>query len=359
MKRDIDRVFVLQKMNMNKYYIYIIIILLSFSGCDEDKKQYNDADISIVRFDKMIFDLDTSNIESSFDSLYEKYPAFTNVYFEKVVPLAGYKSDSVLFYKNLKEFVTDTVLLGVENIVMEVFGDMSDLKAEFNKVFKNISKEFYDVKTPVLYSYISAFAIQRFIFEDGGRDGLAFSAELFLGDKFPYNELEHGQNTFSNYLIRTYNKQHLIKKVLELWVDDKMGDPTGNRAIDMMIKNGKKLYVLKQLIPEIPDSVLLEYKPAQLDWLAKNEREMWTFYIENNLFYTTDSYKIKRLTSPAPNSQALGMPLKSPGMTGNYLGYKIVSAYMKRYNETGLKDLIKLKDAQKLMERSRFKPQLK
>ncbi|HEB61703.1 MAG TPA: hypothetical protein ENI82_00990 [Bacteroidetes bacterium] len=345
---------------MKKYYIHIfVLVVLSFSSCKRDKNLDNKSEVSVIRYDELLFDLDTMDIKSSFDTLYHKYPAFTDIYFENVVPLAGYKSDSVLFYKELKRFITDTAIIKIEDLVQKTFGNMEGIESEFNSAFENLKKAFPEAKTPVLYSYISAFAIQRFIFEDGDRDGLAFGLDLFLGDNFPYNELEHGQNTFSNYLVRTYNKQHLVKKVLELWVDDKLGDPPGNRAIDAMIKNGKKLYVLKQLIPEISDTVLLEYTPSQLEWLGKNEREMWTFYIENNLFYTTDSYKIKRLTSPAPNSQALGMPTKSPGETGNYLGYKIVSEFMKRQGEMSLKDLINYKDSQKLMERSRFKPQLK
>ena len=335
----------------------IIFAILSFCRCKNDVFS-GSKEAKIVRFDKLLFELDTAHIKSSFDSLHNQYPYFTDIYFENVVPVAGYKSDSVLFYKELKSFIKDTAIMRLENIVEEVFGDMTDIEMEFDKAFSNLSKEFPQEKLPYLYSYVSGFQIQRFIFQDRKRDGLAFGADLFLGNNFPYNRMEHGQNTFSNYLVRTYNKQHLVKKVMELWVDDKIGDSSGNRAIDEMIKNGKKLYIIKRLLPGIADTVLLEYTSSQIDWLHKNEREMWTFFIENNLFYTTDSYKIKRLTSPAPNSQALGMPKKSPGATGNYLGYKIVSAFMKRNGEMSLEKLINYKNSQKLMEKSGFKPRL-
>ncbi|HHH52282.1 MAG TPA: hypothetical protein ENK91_01365 [Bacteroidetes bacterium] len=346
---------------MKKKYIYLALTLfiLSFSACKTDDNQVDNRDISIIRFDKLLFKLDTANIEASFNILHDKYPAFSDIYFEKVVPLAGYKSDSIMFFNELRSFVSDTELIRIESMVEEYFSDMKDIENGFNKAIQNLLKLFPEEKPPVLYSYFSAFSIQRFIFEDGDRDGLAFSPELFLGDKFPYSDLEHGKNTFSKYLVRTYNKDHLVKKVMELWVEDKLGDPTGNRAIDAMIKNGKKLYILKRLMPEISDTVLLEYTPDQMDWLSDNEQEMWNFYIENNLFYTTDNYKIKRLTEPGPNSQALGMPKKSPGETGNYLGYKIVAEFMRRNGEMDVNDLINYKDSQKLMEKSRFKPKLK
>jgi lipoprotein NlpI len=85
---------------------------------------------------------------------------------------------------------------------------------------------------------------------------------------------------------------------------------------------------------------------------------MWAFYIENNWFYTTEDYVIKRLTFPAPNATALGLPEAAPGQTANYLGWKIVESYLRRYPETTIDDLLK-QDAQKTLELSKFKPKNK
>lgn len=55
------------------------------------------------------------------------------------------------------------------------------------------------------------FAYQGFIFDDNGADGLAIGLDMFLGGKFPYSILGT-KKMFSNYMTRTYNKDHLYKK---------------------------------------------------------------------------------------------------------------------------------------------------
>lgn len=142
---------------------------------------------------------------------------------------------------------------------------------------------------------------------------------------------------------------------MEAWIEDYMGQQTGNRLIDHMMYHGKKLHLLKQLIPEANDSVIIEYTQEQMDWMSNNEEEMWTFYLKNELFYSTDQYKIKRLTFPAPNSTAIGMPSSAPGRTGNYLGLKIVESFVNRNPEMDFKKLQEM-DAQRLLESSKYKP---
>lgn len=346
------------KMVLPKYPIIKIIAVVSlalyFSACDQSPE--NKFDFEIVRYDKLIFNLDKDNIRQEFDSIKNAYPNFTDIYFEKILGTPGYNTNDSLFYEELKLFVSDTAMIKLYELSEKEFGDMDDLKSEFGNAFENAKKMFPEFKTPKLYSYISGFTLQRFVFEDVVTDGLGFGMDLFLGDKFPYNRLKNQQNTFSNYLVRTYNKEHLVKKVLGLWIEDKLGEVNGLRAIDHMIYNGKKYFIIKKLMPELPDSVLLNYTSDQMKWLESNEKEMWSYFIKHDFFYTTDSYKIKRLTSPGPNSQALGMPPSSPGCTGNYLGYRIVQAYVKRQKEFELSDIFKMDDSQKILELSKFKP---
>ena len=344
----------------NIIYILLLTTAISILSCSEDKVDtVGKEENPIIRFDRLLFETDTSALMEKLEEFRQQHPQFYNIYFTNIVPVTGYGEDNKIFESYLKKYVTDKDLRKIYELTKVEFGDLKDIKRQFDKAFERYHKLFGDEATPRLFAYISGFSTQRFIFEENGKDGLAFSLDLFLGDKYPYENLNNSNNTFASYLVRTYNKDHLVKKVLEMWIEDKLSDMKGTRAIDYMIKNGKKLYILKQLMPDIQDSVLLEYTPQQLEWLQNNEKEMWSYYIKKNFFYTTDNYIIKRLVKPAPNSQALGMPRKSPGYTGNYLGYKIVTAYMQRNKEMTLEQLIKEKDAQKILEQSKFKPKIK
>ncbi len=333
----------------------VSMLLYSCGGNDEVHKA--DNGIEIIRYDKLVFGLDTNNIKREFDSIKSVYPKMTHIFFKNVLDMPGYNSDDSTFFSELKIFVSDTSMVDLYKLCIKEFGDMRDIRQEFKEVFDRAKKIDKSNEIPKVYSFVSGFAMQRFIFDDEeGRPALAFGEDMFLGKAFDYGILERGQGTFSDYFIRTYNKEHLVKKVLELWLDDVLGEPKASRAIDYIIKNGKKLYIIKQLMPDIQDSLLLDYSQEQMDWLRNNEQELWSFFIKKNLFFTTEDYEIKRLTSPAPNSQALGMPRKSPGYTGNYLGYRIVDTYMRRNKEKTTEALIKDKNAEKILSKSKFKP---
>jgi len=120
-----------------------------------------------------------------------------------------------------------------------------------------------------------------------------------------------------------------------------------------MIHNGKRLYILDRVLPTTQDSILLEYTGAQTKWVQENELSMWAFFFDENLFYESNAMTINKYINPSPSSP--GMPDAAPGRTANYIGWKIVEAYMKRTNAT-LSELIAMNDSQKIMDQSRYKP---
>ena len=342
-----------------EYTALLLVLIFTFTNCKKESSAPATNNLKIVRYENLLFGLDTSTLKIQFEDLRSQYREFTDVYFKNVLGFDSYQTDDDIFYKELKLFITDTNNIRILNIVNDEFKNTEKIEKDFNKIVNNLQKEFPQIPNPKFYTFISMFAYQGFIFDDKNTDGLAIGLDMFLGDKFPYSVLGNNETMFSNYMTRTYNKDHLYKKVVQLWLEDRIFNKTGNRAIDHIIENGKKFYLMKRIIPEISDTILMEYTPDQLKWMQNNEQEMWSYFIKNNYFYTTDDYKIKRLVSPGPNSQALGMPLKSPGQTGNYIGYRIIQSYMTRNNETGISVLINNNDAQNILETSKFKPKIK
>lgn len=338
---------------MKKVLFGLCLVFVVLSCKNEDKNEIRSqfGDLEVIRFEEELMALDTAAVESQFDQWKQKYPAFTEVFFQNVFPIEPGGN----FYNGLKAFTQDTVIRNFYQLVKDNYGDFSNEAKALDQAFDQALVWFPAAKKPRIYTYISAFAMQRFIFEDTDKDGIGIGLDMFLGEDFDYTLLESGENVFSRYLTRTYDQQHLVKKVMESWIEDQMGLQKGNRAIDYMLYNGRKLYLLKQVLPDVQDSILMEYTGKQVEYLDKNQKELWAFYLEEQLFYTTDNYKIKRLVFPAPNSTALRMPPETPGQTGNYLGLKIVESFMKRNPETGIDQLLSI-DAQNLLEQSKFKP---
>ena len=69
------------------------------------------------------------------------------------------------------------------------------------------------------------------------------------------------------------------------------------------------------------------------------------------------SFTYNKYINTSPNSP--GMPDQAPGRTANYIGLQIVKAYMKRFPETTIPELLAIQDVQKIMDLSRYKPKRK
>ncbi len=343
------------------YFYFLLFSLLFWSGCRMDKEEIPDvSDISInnqyIRIDREFLTMDTSLIEQRLDELMQRYPEFSDIFFKRVLPV--YSKDKAVFAKNLKGFLTDRFIRNLMDTVDVVFSDFdTKTRKELDLGLKLLKYYVPEFKAPNIYTFVSGFSFQRFLFSDKDRDGVGVGLDMFLGKEYPYKNIDPQNSAFSDYLTRSFDKAHLTRKVLSLIIQDMVGDPPGNRLLDKMITNGKHLYILDKVLPGVADSIIMEYPADKMDWVKSNELEMWAFFFDKNLFYETNSIKIAKYIKPSPNSP--GMPPAAPGRTANYIGWQIVKAYMDRYPTTTIPQLLEIKDTQKIMDRSRFKPKRK
>jgi hypothetical protein len=235
------------------------------------------------------------------------------------------------------------------------FGSFDTQKDKLRNATGLASYYFPEFKPPRFYTLISGFNVGNFIFEDeGGVDGMGIGLDFFLGPDFDYRSLDPTNPAFSQYINRTFNPDHLVKKTWEVWVEDKIGPEPGDRLIDYIIHRGKRQYILSRILPEIPDTVLFEFNAIELDWCSENRKAIWSYFTSENLLYENTFSKIQKYINPSPDSP--GMPSVAPGQTGTYIGYYIIEAYMKRNPTFSLQSLIKETDSQRILDLSKFKP---
>ena len=94
-----------------------------------------------------------------------------------------------------------------------------------------------------------------------------------------------------------------------------------------------------------------------MKWVQDNELEIWSFFIDQNLMYESKIGKINKYINDSPN--APGMPQEAPGKTANYIGYKIIEAYMDKYTDKEITDLLQATDLQVILDESKYKPKRK
>lgn len=337
---------------VHRLAIFSILIILILSACQERESapdvSHIKLDMEWVRYDSLFFEMDTQNIAESFRQLRSDYPAFTELYMRQILGL----KDTVPVAKDL---VVNDMLRTLYDSVKAEFEEMNEVRSSFEQALRYYKYYLPVYNTPAVYTCMTEFSVASFVFlDDNGKDALGVSLDMYLGKDFPYHKLGRGASGFSNYLTRTFNRDHIVKKTMQALVEDKLHPPKDERLIDHMVHNGKNLYILHRLMPDIADTVLFEYTPEELQWCRENELEIWSFIIDKDLLYNRSRTEINTLISPAPSS--MGMPPESPGRTANFIGYQIVSEYMERMENMSLQELIDQTDAQKILTQSKYKP---
>lgn len=125
--------------------------------------------------------------------------------------------------------------------------------------------------------------------------------------------------------------------------------------LDRMVHFGKELYIKEMLLPEAKTEDLIGFSPEHWEWAEANEAEIWSYFIENDLLFSTDSKLDRQFLDPAPFSKfGLELDSESPGKIGRYMGWQIVRSYAEK-TEVGLSELIQT-PADRLFEKANYKP---
>ncbi len=336
----------------------IITIILYLFSCQSDVNEpipdVSDmaVEVDLRRFEQDLFSLDTENLDQELALLEAKYPVFSDIYFNQILQTSGPNDSRQQHLAFMEQFLNQYAVGKLYDTTTLLFQDFSPFEAEFKQAFQFLKYYFPNLPTPDVTTFISEFGVGAFIYQD---QSLAVGLDFFLGETFPYQSIDPINPNFSSYITRTFNKDHLVAKTIGALVEDLVGQPQQRRLLDMMIRNGKKLYLMDHLMPYTQDTVILEMTPAQVEWLDNNELEMWAFFLKQDLVYSSEWIKIAKYVEPSPSSP--GMPPEAPGRTANWLGWQIVKAYMRRFPEKGMQDLLQEKDAQAILDQSRYKPQ--
>jgi hypothetical protein len=334
---------------------FFILIL----GCNKGKNIPNVNHIvpefEVVRSEQQLASLDSLSTDEDIESVRRQHPAFWNIFFRHILPLEGAAASLTNPDDAVRQIVSDERLRAILDTILVEYADFSDLESELYEAFQYHEYYFPGNKAPNVYTLMSDFGYFPFIFEDdNGRDGVGISLEMFMGASFPYEGFVGDQPTFSTYLKRTYNRDHIVKKVMDVIVDDIIGPPPGDRLIDLMIHNGKRIYIIELLLPEHPDSIWLEFTPAQLTWCAENERNLWAHYLNEDLLYSNVFSKINKLVNHSPS--APGLPPQAPGRVANWSGWRIIHELIRRNPKMSVIDLVAMRDGQEIMELARYRP---
>jgi gliding motility-associated lipoprotein GldB len=309
------------------------IVLLSLLSCSKNTVQKIDVSkievtVEVDRFEQKFY---TTTIET-LPKLKSEYPY--------LFPTQNHDSVWIQKINNAEE-------KELSKRSEEVFKDFKNEKTQLEDLFKYIKYYHPSFKEPKTITLITNLDYQSKVMY---ADSLLFiSLDMYLGRKSEVYQ------DFPMYLAQNFDKSHLIVDVAESIRNTYFVTSRSRQFIDLIIDEGKKMYMLDAYLPTLSDAEKMGYTIENLNWVEANEAQMWKYFIENKLLYSTDSNLITRFITDAPFSKFyIDIDKESPGRVGVWLGWQIVRSYMSNNNVT-LQQLLQT-NAETIFKQSKYKP---
>ncbi|MEO7214772.1 gliding motility lipoprotein GldB [Mucilaginibacter sp.] len=332
---------------------YLSFITLVFSACNKHKKiDVSDiqVDVKIERFDRDFDSLRVKPMDEQAGILYKKYGAFYTDYIERVMK-AGSARDTI-YFNRLRAIFADKAYVDLKHDVDAAYPNLDKQTEELTDAFKHI-KYYYPKKAlPKLYAYFSGFEAQTAI----GDGYFGIGLDLFLGaDSKFYPSLV---NAFPRYVSRRFTPDNITPRVVEGMAREDMfpEDERDKSLLAKMVYNGKIMYYMDQILPDVPDSTKIGYSAKQTKWCDDYKGDIWSYFLEENLLYESDYQKIQKYLNEAPFTPGLGQDNESAPKLAVWTGWQIVRAYMDKHPDVTLQQLMADTDAQKILNEAKYRP---
>ncbi|MDO4319748.1 MAG: hypothetical protein Q4C34_04160 [Bacteroidales bacterium] len=114
---------------------------------------------------------------------------------------------------------------------------------------------------------------------------------------------------------------------------------TNATVLSRLIYEGVLAAVKMALVPDAKLTEALGYSEKELEWLDENQTEIWRQIVGQNLLYDTSEITADRLVAPAPATSIISPD--TPRRAGRYIGYRIVSEYMRHHSDVTLQQMLR------------------
>ena len=302
-------------------------------GCRQgDKVEKEIADIDtgmrIFRFDREFARADPEDIPH----LRQSYPYLFPVQY----------ADTTWVLK-----LSDTLQIELSSEAESKFGDLVEESTDLDLLFKHIKYYFPNYEVPKVVTLASDVDYNtKTVLTDSL---LLINLDNYLGKEHKFYQ------GIQNYIAKGLDKQFMVSDVASAFAQKVVSRPQNRNFLSQMIYYGKVLYLKDRLMPFDTDAQKIGYEPDQLAWAEANEEQIWRYFIERELLYSTDQRLGQRFLDSAPFSKfGLELDNESPGGVGRYMGWQIVRSFME-HNDVSLQQLLSL-PTDEIFKKSNYKP---
>jgi hypothetical protein len=330
-------------------FFSILLILLLFNSCEHSKLDVDVEGIQVPevkfkRLDKDLFTLNAQNFISRTSELKAKYGTFYNRYLFSVVGLKGNDSARVLPFINDKDM--KDAFEASQKVLNE--SELTKLEKNISEAMKRFRHFFPKRKLPQKFvTYMGGFNFNMVYIDST----LGIGLDMYLGPQHPfYNYLQ-----WPKYRTRNMGKDYILADVVLGWMITEFdnAEPVNN-LLNHMIFYGKIFYACDALLPDVNDSLKIGYSTKQMSTCKAYEKQYWGFFAERNRLFDNNLKTIKEFTGEGPFTGAISK--ECPPRIAMWIGWQIIRSYMKKNEAVSLEDLMNETDAQKILNKSKYRP---
>jgi len=303
-----------------KYILYSLVLLFLVASCTRNPLKVNVSDVKvdlkIKHLDADLLMIKPDQMEEAIPGLKNKYGEFFDIFIYRMIGIGG--SDQPNFSEMINSFVKDTLVQQLKVIVPEKI-DTVELRHVLETAFKHYRFYFPQKEIPLIVTCISGFNQSVVTSENL----IGISLEKYLGGESKFYE----QLGLPAYKRRNMHPEKIVPDAMYAWaVTEWPKADNANSLLSQMIQEGKMMYFVDAMMPDLNDSLKIGFTKKQMDFCKKEEAVMWTYLAEHKLLYTTDRMSIKRFMDDGPYTASFSEV--SPSRTGCWLGWQIIRSYI-------------------------------
>ncbi len=329
--------------------IFLISISMLLSGCrnnplDVDVSEI-DVEVQLERFDRALFEMDPDTINNAIGTFYTLYEDFYDIFNVHVINIGQASSRHYSSY--LSMFLNDPLNKEVYSYTNNVFPSMDETDEQLTDGFRHYLYHYPDSVPPRVVGYVSRFnqgllTVSNFI---------GVGLDQYLGADCKY----YDQIGIPRYIALNKVPERIPVEVMYAWATSlyPYNDSVDN-VLSRMIYYGQILYFVDAMYPDSEEKLKMGFSPDQMNWCRNNEKQMWTYLVEEKLLFSTDPLVIRKLVEDAPHTPFYTS--ESPGKAAVWQGWQIVKAYAVKNSQFSLHRVMSERNFQEVLRMSQYNP---
>jgi hypothetical protein len=333
-----------------------LLLVLTFVSCGNK----NDApdvsgiktNVTIHRFDKDFFSIDTTQVQTSLQNVERKYPAFLPLYFKFFAPVRDIaQRQNIPFDEALVQYISFIKPLYYD--VEKRYANTGKIKSGLEDNLRYVKHYFPSFRTPVVLTSVESLNPENPAEIYGTayyQDTLVISLQMFLGKEYS----AYDPTRYPDYLRRRFEPEFIVPNSIRAIAGDIYRDTSQTASlVEQMIEKGKLWWLMKKFLPNTPDSLITGYTTNQLAWVEQEEGNMWGFINQNENLFSVEQSAVQTYIGEAPFTQTL--PKGAPGNIGPWIGWQIINRFEERNKKLTVAQILRT-PAKKIFEGAKYKP---